>query len=359
MLVVAQVAMSLALLTAGSLFLKGAWKAAAADLGFPLEGGAIVRVDTALARYDEARSRRTAADALARLRGLGAVDAASMASSVPLDAAAEGCSVRRASSSGDAAPVAATVTVIGADYFRTIALPLLRGREFSAAEESLPSAIRPAIVDVSLAEQLWPSGDPIGQPLQVDGAEPGIPTEPMVVVGVVRTVRQGLFDARSANLYVPYGGTFRAGMTFHARSRRTGAEGESALLADMQSQVRGIDAGLPILAATSLRTHKDSSLYVWIAQAGARLFTALAIVALALATIGLYGIRAFVVSTRTKELGIRMAIGATPRQTVRLIVGEGLRLAAAGIAAGVRWRCRWRGRLRGGSTASGCSTRRP
>ncbi len=332
-LVVAQVALSLALLTAGGLFLEGAWKASSADIGLTFENGVLINVDGSMAQYNEARCRQVMRETLSRIRALGQVSSASVASVVPLGEYSDGCSVQPVGER-KAEAVGTIFTIVGADYFRTIGVSVLRGREFSPSEEMQRSALCPVVVDVTLAQRLWPGQDPIGRNLRIEDPGTSKPSGMLEVIGVVPSIRPGLSKGEAANLYVPYGDQFRSDMTIHVLGRTGGEVAESSLLQAALGELRSVDPKLPVLAAKTLRGHRDTSIYMFTARTGARLFTVMALLALILAATGLYGIRAFVVSTRTKEIGIRMAIGASRADAMKLVLGEGMRLALTGIAAG-------------------------
>ena len=158
LLIVGQVALSLALLTAGGLFLRGAVAASTADPGFAFERGLLLETDPSLAGYDEPRGRALYQALLARLRSLPGVESASFASS-------------------------ATYTIVGRDYFRSLGLSMLRGREFTDAETQADTPPAVAIVDETLAQALWPDGDVLGQQIRFRGGSTGRLSDPLSVVG--------------------------------------------------------------------------------------------------------------------------------------------------------------------------------
>jgi predicted permease len=335
-LVVAQVALSLALLTAGGLFLSGALKATAADPGFRLDKGLLASVDASLASMDETRGRETYRQLMARLRSIPGIESASLASMVPYGEFSDGRSVKPVGATDEEADYA-FYTVVGADYFRTLNLPVMRGREFTHAEEELPSPIRPVIVNDVLARRLWPDQDPLGQQIQFTGREASGP-EPstMEVVGVVGSVRHSLFDREAvAGLYVPFGDRYQGGMNLHLRTRAGDRASESSALQAVQREIKAVDQRLPVLALKTLRDHRDSSIYMWIARTGANLFVTFGLAALLLASIGVYGVQAYTVSRRTREFGIRMALGATQGALIRMVLAEGLWLALLGLGIGL------------------------
>jgi predicted permease len=338
LLVVGQLALSLALLTTGGLFVRGALAAAEADPGFRVARQLVIEVDPALGGDGAAEGRRTYRAVLDRLRALPGVDAASLASTVPFGSLSMSKHVLPAEGAGLDDPtqgVAAQHVVVGADYFRTLGLPVLRGREFQAGEEQSADGPRLVIVDEPLARKLWPDGDPIGRQVRFTAQRDGAPaSEPMQVIGVVPGLRQDLTDpAPVPHVYQPFGANYQSGMNLHVRA--AGGTGEAALLAQVRGELRAIAPRLPIVAATTFERFRDDSLPIWMVRTGARLFTLFGLCALALAVVGVYGVKSYVVACRTREIGIRMALGATGGDVVRLVLREGLTLTVAGVVLGL------------------------
>jgi predicted permease len=330
-LVVAQIAVSLALVTAGGLFVRGAMKAASTDLGFPLEHQLVVGLDPSLAGYSGARTRAFYHDVLDRVRAMPGVARASFSSTVPFGEISEGRKVH----AGSAAPVSANYTVIGADFFDTMGLHMLQGREFTRAEEQGGGqAAAAAIVTEPLARKLFGTADVVGRQIQVSDRENG-PLRRLDIVGVAPGLRRDLFDeAPVPELYVSSGGTFRENMNLRVRTEpRAGAD--AAVLGEIRTLVQRTDPRLPIITLRTLAGVRDRSVTAWAVRAGASLFSAFGVLALLLATVGVYGLKAYDVSRRTREIGIRMALGATTSDVQRLVLSEGARTAAVGVAIGL------------------------
>lgn len=334
-LVVGQLATSLALLTAAALFVKGAVAASGGDPGFSLERGIVATVSPALSGYPETRGRETYERLLARLRSHPAAVSASLASSVPLGLDSEGAAVRDASGGDKAEPEFVLLSSVGTEYFRTLGVPLLRGREFTALEERTTSASRPVIVDQAVAAKLWPGRDALGQRLQMETGQADW-TAPMEVVGVVPSVRQSLFDSRPPlHIYLPAGSEYRGQMFFHVKLKTAGAGAETAAARSIRQVLREEDRGLAVLGVDTLRGHRDKSIHLWIARASAALFGAIGLVALLLAVLGVYGVKSYLVSRRRKEIAIRMAVGAGRGDVLWLVVRDGLALTACGLTCGL------------------------
>ena len=332
-LVVGQLAVSLALVAVGGLFVRAAIRAASADPGFSLDRQLIVSIDPSLAGYNEARSRNLFRAALERVRAIPGVQRASAASLVPFGPMREGRSARLAP--GDDG-VGGDFLIVGADYFETIGLPLLRGREFTRAEEDPVSPTRgisPMIIDRHMAEKLFKDADPIGRRMLVQPRE-GESPQPYEVVGVVAEMRHDIFDEHPRpHMFVPSGPAFRTMMTIHVRTQ-AGSD-DAAMLAAIRGELLRVDARMPITAATTMTQYRDRSLTEWAVRAAATMFTSFGVLALLLATIGVYGLKAYDVSRRTREIGIRMALGATAADVQQLVIREGMRATTIGLAIGL------------------------
>jgi predicted permease len=331
LLVVSQIAVSLALVTAGGLFVRGAMKAASTDIGFSLDHQLVVGLDPSLAGYPEARTRAFYRDLLAHVRAMPGVASASFSSTVPFGEISEGRQVHE----GSAPAVGANYVVVGADFFQMLGLHMLRGREFTPQEEEGGGrAATAAIVTEPLAKKLFGDGDPIGRQIQVSERENG-ELKTFEVVGVAPGLRSDLFDAApEPELYVSYGGQFRENMNLRVRTDpRPGAD--AAVLSAIRGELQRTDPRLPIITLKTMADLRDQSVPAWAVRAGASLFSAFGILALLLATVGVYGLKAYDVSRRTREIGIRMALGATTGDVERLVLREGARTTIAGVAIGL------------------------
>jgi predicted lysophospholipase L1 biosynthesis ABC-type transport system permease subunit len=136
-------------------------------------------------------------------------------------------------------------------------------------------------------------------------------------------------------IYRPLAQDYRAGVTFHLRTAAPTAAGEAAMLPAVRQAFREVDERLPVLTLETRPMFRDRNLMLWVVRAGAWVFTAFGLVALGMAALGIYGVKAYLVSRRTREIGIRMALGAKSRDVIRLVVGDGLALTLAGLVAGL------------------------
>jgi predicted permease len=354
-LVAVQIALSLGLLTTAGLFTRGAMRAGQADPGYSYQGQLVASVDTSLAGYDETQGRQVYRRVLDQVRATPGVQAASFSSTVAFGGFTEGKTVQKAGTppgpgkGGRQQGVSVVYYVVGGEYFSTLGLKV-RGREFTPAEEQDPGAPRVAIIDEPLARQLFGNENPVGQQVQLPGRDETAPAsgngivvndtsaerQLLEVVGVAPGLRHDLFDkAPVAHIYVPFGRQFRSGMNLHVRAASTAPGAEGALLQAVRRQLRAADDRLPVLGLQTMEHFRDTSLFFWIVKAGAGLFAVFGVVAAFLAVVGLYAVKAYVVARRTREIGIRMALGSSPRNVLWLVLKEGLVLTGVGLVVGL------------------------
>jgi putative ABC transport system permease protein len=343
-LVVGQLALSLMLLSVAGLFIRSSLRAAAITPGFRMDDQLLVEVDPSLAGYDPTRGEAVIRAALDRLRALPGVESASVAATVPFGMISLGRSIQRASDppsdARDPARAAKVVplryNLVERDYFRAMGIPVAQGRSFSEGERGGGSAPPVAILDRMAAERLWPHGDAVGHSIRLLGNDAGRPAVVAEVVGIVGNVQERLIGPRlEPHVYLPFGQEYQADMTFHVKVSPRGNAAMAELVSQARGQLRAVDERLPILGVRTLREHLDASIDVWLVRAASRMFSIFGLVALALAAIGLYGVLAFTVARRTHEIGIRMAIGSTARDTVLLVLREGMAITAIGAAIGL------------------------
>jgi predicted permease len=334
-LVVTQIALSLTLLTSGGLFAGAALRAARSDPGFTYDRALLVSFDTEAAGMDKPRSRQAYRAVLSRVRAVPGVEAAGLASTIPFGDTREGRSV---DTPGAAEEVrSADYRVISAGYFRALGLELRQGREFTESEEQNPDAPAVAIIDEGLAAALFPGRSPSGESIRFPAAPNSSRPRPALilqVVGVAPPVREELTQAAPRpHVYVPAGRHHQAAMHLHVKS----APGVDAavLLATLRGEIRMADPALPVLNVTTLQAFHDRSLQLWALRTGGTMFVGLGVLALVLAVVGLYGVKSYVVANRTREIGIRMALGAHPGAVMRMVLRDGLALTLTGLAVGV------------------------
>jgi len=336
MLVMAQLALSLAMLTATGLFVHSALRASNIEPGFALKNEVLAEVDASLIDYDQARGSQLYGTLKDRLRRVPGVQSVAIAATVPFGMTSLGKSVTPSESaaSKDHPALDARYNIVSEDYFQTLEIPILRGRAFSLAESTPGSKSSVAIIDKLAAEKLWPGGDALGKHVRLDSGSKQ--QSDAVVVGVVGNIRDEIVGGKmQPHLYVPFGRDYQANVQFHVKVAGGGPEAEKRVLETIRGEIHATAQRLPILALQTMRGHLESSDEIWIVRTGAHMLEIFGGVALLLAVIGLYALNSYTVARRTREIGIRMALGADASSTLRMILGEALKVTLVGIGAGL------------------------
>jgi predicted permease len=366
-LVVVQLALSLGLLVAAGLFIRGAAAAASVDTGFRAQDTLLVELDASLGGYNQERALPLYRAAHERLAALPGVQSASISSVVPFGMVTLTRNVQIAgvNPAPDAKPATAAEGLafnarwnsVGADYFATMGVPLLRGRPFNAAEAGHAGAPAVAIIDEVLAKRLWPEGDALGQRIQFaernapradggggssTGASELIQRRPedapaLEVVGIVPATKWELFgDSSNGVIYVPFAQGYQSNAFLHLRTTAPLAgEARQALIDTVRRELRQVASGIPVIGIKTFGQHLESSMQLWIVKIGAAMFSLFGGLALVLAAVGLYGVKAYAVARRTREIGIRMALGAEPGSVQAMILREGLAMTLLGVGFGL------------------------
>jgi predicted permease len=325
-LVAAQIALAMVLLLATGVFLHGFRKMLVTNPGFRTDHLISLEANPFIVRYSPAATYDFFRKLVDRARAIPGVQSVALAEALPLSPNQSFLAVvpegYRFPKGRERAPVFGGA--VSESYFDTMNVAILRGRAFTAADRT--GTRRVAIVNEQFAKTYWPGQDPIGKRVRMDGPESSMAE----VVGVARTTCYLIVNEPPAPyLYLPYEQNRRSRMTLVAQSYGDPA----ALAAPLREVIRVLDANLPIF---NLRTY--STLYEARATGTFLMFLqmvgTMGLMGVSLALVGLYGLIAYSVSRRTAEFGLRMAIGASRADVTRMVLKQGLRLAAAGIAAG-------------------------
>jgi putative ABC transport system permease protein len=329
LLLVVETALALVLLVAATLLVQSLMRLQLVDPGFDTENVLTFRVSLPRARYPET-SRRVAFfnDAAERLHRLPGVNAAGGINMSPLtdrySCDSFGLADRPAPPEGQEPCAEARVATRG--YFMAMGIPVVKGRLFDQSDtESAPPVI---IINETMAQKYWPDGDGLGQRFKWGSAGSDDPWR--TVVGIVRDVKHFALDAGAyGEVYVPIAQSGPTVMTFAVRTSRDPAQ----LPSEIRGAIAALDPSLPISEVFTTRqlVQRSTAMQTFRTQ----LLSAFAVVALGLAIVGVYGVMAFFVAQRSQEIGIRLALGASPAVVRRLVIGRGMKAAGLGATLGL------------------------
>jgi predicted permease len=331
--VIAQVAFSILLVVTAGLLVRAFDSVVSVKQGFDPRDVEMAALDLKMGGYTEATGRDVIRRLRERVKAIPSVRHASIADRAPGPASISfgsitlpGAADRRGQSSFT------TWTLIEPDYFQAVGVPLLAGREFT--EDDRAGAELVVIVSQRTAKRLWADRDPIGELVSVRAAlqskDPNarVPETQMRVVGVAGDVTFGNPD-QPLVVYVPLQQKYLSQVTILARG-----PDERSLAQDLRSAVAAVDPNLPVLSTQSLERQNNGPVQTAL-RIAAGVAGTVGIVGLFLAGIGIYGVTAYAVAQRTREIGIRLSLGAGHREVVRLVLGQGMRLVAFGSIVGL------------------------
>ena len=322
-LVAGEIALSLVLLVAAGLTIRSFARVQQEPAGFNPDHVMTFGVSLPAARYPTPRRKaefwQHALEGLRQIAGVEVVGATSRLPVLP------GNSTRGLTIPGVPANVQtnAHYRTASPEYFRAMGIPLLRGRLFEEADREDRPLV--AVISASAAQRFWPNRSPIGERFAIDKPE-------MTIVGVVGDVHAAALDkAPQPTVYVPYRQDPWPSMVFTLRVQNS--ERSASLQASVRDAIWQVDKDQPVGAILTMDEQLSRSLTR--RRFSVTLLSAFGIVAVALAAIGLYGVLAFIAAQRRREIGVRMALGAQPRDVIADVMGQGLRLAGLGVVIGI------------------------
>jgi predicted permease len=322
-LLVGQVAFSFLLLMTAALFLRSIGRAYEMDPGFQTAHLAIFMTNPGQAGYGKAQTKAFYKEVRDRVAAMPGVASASWASNMPLwGRLIQGVEVDGREQRSKADVISSILNTVDVRYFETADIPIESGRDFTGTdrEDSMPVAI----VNEKMAHDYWPNGSALGKRIRLPG-------EKVVrqIVGIARTANYStLAEPPQACIYVPLEQNYSDGMTLYVRSQ---GDPRQIMLA-VQREVRATGPGIMVNDIRTGRTIMDNGLFQ--AKAVVVLLSVFGLLALGLASVGLYGIMAYSVQQRRREIGVRMALGASQGWVLRMILKRGLMLVGIGMALG-------------------------
>jgi predicted permease len=329
-LVTVQVSAALTLLVIAGLFMRSLERSAHADLGFNPNNVVTMMMDPSEIGYDADHSLGFYKDLLPRIRSLPGVVSATVAESIPmgmLDNATDAVTIEGYTPPAGQRPPEVNNNIIGTDYFETLQIPFVEGRQFRDSDNLQSPYV--AIVNEKMAKKYWPNEDPIGRRFTM-GSEP---THPLQIVGVAANADYGTPDGTAHSyFYTPYAQhDLSSLLALEVRTR-----GDAGAMAPaIEHAIHAQTPGLPLFDVKTLHQALYSPNGLLLYEVVAGLAGVMGLLGLVLAVVGVYGVLSYVVSQKTGEIGVRMALGAQRGDILRMVYRQGLWIVGIGLAIGV------------------------
>lgn len=345
LMVMGQIALCLVMLFSAGLFLRVALKESdlAAAKGFSTNGVTITELDFSLARTPQPEVMRRVTAATERLRQLPGVQSAALTSLVPYNSSIITTRIVPAETAASAEPNAPAVGAVGIytsvtpSYFDSIGVRILRGRDFTETEARVIGTNRVCIIDQGMAEKLFPGQDALGRRVRYSEPTAAGASGDMEIVGIVNRHAHGMEDRAkpAAGLYVPLAQEFNPVLFLTVRSAQQDRQSLGQAMRTYRRELHQLDPELPILSMETFPAFMKKNFTLRMVELGAMIFGVFGGIALLLASVGVYGVKAYAVERRTREIGIRIALGATRRDVFSLIMKQGAQQTLVALAVGL------------------------
>jgi len=340
---ICQIALSVVLVMGAALFSHGALRTALPNYGFSLDGKLLVKVDPIAGGYDRIHSAQIYENLTEHLKSIPGIQDVALSCSFPLGDGGRngglfkeyepGAEIEEPQDSDGlpklVLPFVYRSEIIGVDYFKAMGIPLLRGQTFQGLD-NVPDAEQLVIIDERLAHKLRPDGNALGCLIRYGDF---YLSSPKRVIGIVPNLRT-ISDAKEELpcIYEPIGPD-RLPANIHIRL--VDNKSATGFVKRLSAEIRRFDPSLPIVSVTTLKEYHRNNFMVWATGLGARLAFVFGAMALFLASLGIYAVKGYMVSSRTPEIGIRKALGATQGNIMGLVFREGFVLTIAGLIIGL------------------------
>jgi predicted permease len=327
-LVVAQVAGSLVLLIVAGLFVRSLNKAQKTNLGFNPDHVLNLSVDVAQIGYKEPRGRIVYRDLDSRIRALPGVESVAQAFTTPMSLISTGdrLTIENQPLEPGQQPPDINYNMVTTGYFDTLQIPLLRGRKFADADSEKAPLV--AVINQNMAKKLWPSQDALGRRFSIKG-----PKGPFIeVVGIVQDGKyQDVTEDPQPYFYVPFEQSYMSMRTIHVR---TSVPPETLAL-QLESQIHELAPDVPITQVQTMTQSLQGANGFFFFRFGAQITAVMGFLGLILAVVGIYSVVSYAAAQRTQEIGIRIAMGASPRDILKMVLRQGLGVVSIGLALGL------------------------